>query len=165
MTTPTDPSSLPSEAPASAPATPLTNPNLVTTMRQPMPVNEPLRLSAGLCLANNADAALRLPGDMDLMEQLSRTLKVELRLDAPLVQRLFHLWNGAIQLSVDEVGDWALDAMANLVCASDIEAPELAGLGATVYANGDVAFFIQLLGVEAPLWFAEPLDLSRLAAN
>lgn len=162
MTTHRDPST--SEAPASAPATELTNPNQVTTMQRPLPLTEPLRLNAGLCLANNADAALRLPGDMDLMEQLAATLSVDLILDTSLVERLFQLWNGVMQLQGDEVADWALSAKATLRCAPDVAPPELVSVGAAVYASGDVAFLLSLQGVEAPLWFSEQLDLTRLTA-
>jgi hypothetical protein len=163
MTTHHDPST--SEAPASAPATQLTNPNQVTTMQQPLPLTEPLCLNAGLCLANNADAALRVSGDIDVMEQFAATLRVDLVLDASLVERLFQLWNGVIQLQVDEVSDWALSAKATLQWAPEVAPPELVSVGATVYASGDVAFFLSLQGVEAPLWFSEQLDLTRLTAS
>lgn len=145
-------------------------------------LTKPLSVRAGLRLVNNAEPALRLPDETEVLETIAKAISAELVVDQNLTDRLFKLWNGLVAVDGDELVDWGLEATVKLA-GDDEEAGAIAsnnlvlvtgygdllrlgviGIGATVYLSGEVAFSITLEGLHAPLWFDELLDLSQLSA-
>jgi hypothetical protein len=95
------------------------------------------------------------------LQEFASVLKVRLVLDAPLLARLFQLLDQLALVQADEIGDWALDARCAITSTQVGAPPVLLGIGATVYASGDVFVCVTLEGLDAALWLVEPLDLSN----
>jgi hypothetical protein len=130
----------------------------------PRHVSEPLRVVSGVCV-HAAEASSLADGEWLALNNLSRRWTACLELDQAALNRLFLLWKTVLQIGADEIGDWALQAMCHLATADGTKPPQLLGVAATVYANGEVACAVSLDGIDPALWFVEVLDLSELEGS
>jgi hypothetical protein len=153
----------PPEASSSASAAPDSNDRTsnMDDAHSPRLLVQPLQLRSTLQLSSHAriDAS---GADPAAAGALADALTVRVDLDQAVVNRLFELWNTLLLIEADELGDWSISAKA-AVCHSLINPiPPLLGVGATVYANGEVALAVMVEGIDVPLWFAELIDLHEL---
>ncbi|MGM9489618.1 hypothetical protein [Ideonella sp. YS5] len=127
----------------------------------PRLLDQPLHLHCALRLTNQAKAE-PLGTDPTATQALAEALSVRVDLDQPVVNRLFELWNTLLAIEADELGDWSLPASARINHCLVGSTPALLGVGATVYASGEVAFAVMAEGIDVPLWFAYLIDLHDL---
>lgn len=101
-------------------------------------------------------------GDAQALAQLASSLSASLAIDRDSIQRLFELWNTAIEIQADEIGDWAWAARCTLHTVDGTPPPEVVGLCATVYATGEVSVALNLEGLDASLWLQQQIDLNLI---
>lgn len=127
----------------------------------PRLLDQPLQLHSALQLSNQAKASAAA-ADLVASDVLADALTVLIELDQVVVNRLFELWNTLLLVEADELGDWSIPAAAHISHSLISPAPSLLGIGATVYASGEVSFAAMVEGVDVPLWFTDLVDLQDL---
>ncbi len=125
---------------------------------------EPLRIVSGIGI-NSAEAPGLNADDAAALDSLCRRWTVCLTLDQAAFNRLYSLWNTVLQVGADEIGDWSLQSLCEVIAADGSKPPCVLGVAATVYANGEVACAVTLDGIDAALDFAEVFDLTDLEAS
>lgn len=127
----------------------------------PRLIKEPLKIVSGVCI--NATEAITLDLDEVVeLRSLTHRWTACLVLDQLVLNRLFLLWNTALQIGADEIGDWSLQAFCKVDAASGSPPPQLLGVSVSVFANGEVSCAVTLDGIDPALRFLETLDLSDL---
>lgn len=104
--------------------------------------------------------------DLDMIAQYAAGLRVTLKLPRPTVERLQRLHEEMLLLEVDEISDWAVDAG----CVVEPIEPKPAGarpahaigVGATVYATGEIHFSVNFQDLEHTLWLKDTVELDEL---
>lgn len=131
--------------------------------RKPFDLPSPITVVTGLCFKPSAG------GDTNVdYRALSNTVQqwmACLQVDQVAIERLFQLWNALLALEADEISDWSLQALCNIVPPKGTSVPPILGIAATVYANGEVSCAITVEGVDHALNFVEVIDLSEFDAS
>jgi hypothetical protein len=155
---------IPAESPSPASASPdaTQRTSTMNDTHSPRLLKQPLALHGELRLDNAATAAESLGSNPADTQALADALAVCVDLDQLVVNRLFELWNNLLAIEADELGDWSLPARAHVNLSRVNPTPALLGVGATVYASGEVALALMVEGIDTPLWFADLIDLHDL---
>ena len=98
--------------------------------------------------------------------ELARLVRAEVTVTPAAMKRLFGLWNAVNLVGADEIGDSSIQATASATAiAVGLPLPMVVrSIGATVFSDGTVSFYIVIEGVDTPLWFVEQLDLADVSA-
>jgi hypothetical protein len=127
----------------------------------PLTIDEPLRVVSNVGI-HAADPGNLDPDEAVALRRLVSRWTVWMTLDQALLNRLFTLWNALLQISADEIGDWSLQAVCEIVAADGVKPPDVLSVAASVYANGELSFALTLEGIDPVLWFVDILDLTDL---
>lgn len=123
----------------------------------------PLVIHCGLML-NPAWPTHFSPAAMDMAE-LASTLRAELILDGAAINRLLALHDALVAIDADQIEDWNTGMSCKVTTKGPAEAPTLVGVGAAVYADGDVFISVSLEGIGSSLWLLEPLNLNAISTG
>lgn len=133
------------------------------TRTEAPPQRQPVVIHSGLML-NPAWPTYYSPAAIDMAE-LASTLRVELILDTAAVNRLLALHDALVAIDADQIEDWNTGMNCKVTTKGPAEAPKLVGVGAAVYADGDVFISVNLDGIGSSLWLLEPLNLNALSTG
>lgn len=128
-----------------------------------LPQRPPIVIHSGLML-NPAWPTSFSPAAMDMAE-LASTFRVELLLDEVAINRLLALHDALVAIDADQIEDWNTGMSCIVTAKGPAEAPKLVGVGAAVYADGDVFISVNLDGVGSSLWLLEPLNLNAISTG
>lgn len=130
---------------------------------QALPQRQPIVIHSGLML-NPAWPTSFSPAAMGMAE-LASTFRVELLLDEVAINRLLALHDALVAIDADQIEDWNTGMSCIVTAKGPAEAPKLVGVGAAVYADGDVFISVNLDGVGSSLWLLEPLNLNAISTG